>query len=163
MERAPDEQRDPTGPGVGGPFADRTRVVRVGVAAAERIREGRLTVVLPDGSVRSFGPEEAALRAEMQIHDAAALTRILLHGETGAGEAYMDGLWSSPDLGALLRLAARERESLALAGGWFRVPAQLARIVSHRLRRNTRAGSQRNIAAHYDIGNDSTGSSSMRP
>ena len=127
--------------------------VRVGVAAAERIREGRLTVVLPDGSVRSFGPEDAALRAEMQIHDAAALTRILLHGETGAGEAYMDGLWSSPDLGALLRLAARERESLALAGGWFRVPAQLARTVSHRLRRNTRAGSQRNIAAHYDIGN----------
>ena len=128
--------------------------VRVGIAAAERIRHGRLTVVLPDGSIRSFGPEDAALRGEMHIHDPAALSRILVHGETGAGEAYMDGLWSSPDLGALLRLAAREREALALASGWFRVPAQLARTISHRLRRNTRSGSRRNIAAHYDLGND---------
>ena len=127
---------------------------RVGQAAAERIRHGRLTVALPDGSVRSFGPEDAALRGEMHIHDPAAFSRILVDGETGAGEAYMDGLWSSPDLAALLRLAAREREALALAAGWFRVPAQLGRTISHRLRRNTRDGSRRNIAAHYDLGND---------
>ena len=126
----------------------------VGLAAAERIRAGRLTVGLPDGSVRAFGPEDAELRGEMRIHDPTALTRILMNGETGAGEAYMDGLWSSPDLAALLRLAARERETLALAGGWFRVPAQLGRTVAHRLRRNTRAGSRRNIAAHYDLGNE---------
>jgi cyclopropane-fatty-acyl-phospholipid synthase len=127
---------------------------RVGIAAAERIRQGRLEVVLPDGSVRRFGPEDAVLRAEMRIHDPAALTRILLAGETGAGEAYMDGLWSSPDLGALLRLAARERDGLAMTRGWFRVPGQLVRTIAHRLRRNTRAGSRRNIAAHYDLGND---------
>ena len=127
---------------------------RVGLAAANRIRHGRLTIVLPDGSVRTFGPEDATLRAEMRIDDPAALTRILLDGETGAGEAYMDGLWSSPDLEALLRLAAREREVLALAGGWFRVPGQIGRTIAHRLRRNTRAGSRRNIAAHYDLGND---------
>jgi len=126
----------------------------VGLAAAERIRHGRLTVVLPDGSTRSFGPEDAALRGEMHLHDATALSRILVGGETGAGEAYMDGLWSSPDLAALLRLAAREREALALAGGWFRAPAQLGRTIAHRLRRNTRTGSRRNIAAHYDLGND---------
>jgi cyclopropane-fatty-acyl-phospholipid synthase len=127
---------------------------RVGLAAAERIRHGHLTITLPDGSVRSFGPEDATVRAEMRIHDPAALTRILLHGETGAGEAYMDGLWSSPDLGALLRLAAREREALGLAAGWFRIPGQIGRTVAHRSRRNTRVGSRRNIAAHYDLGND---------
>ena len=85
---------------------------------------------------------------------ATALTRILGGGETGAGEAYMDGLWSSPDLPALLRLAARNREALALSGGWFRVPAQLGRTIAHRARRNTRSGSRSNIAAHYDLGND---------
>ncbi|MFL5685282.1 MAG: class I SAM-dependent methyltransferase [Chloroflexota bacterium] len=127
---------------------------RVGLAAANQIRHGRLTLVLPDGSARTFGPEEAALRAEMRIDDPAALTRILLDGETGAGEAYMDGLWSSPDLASLLRLAAREREALGLAAGWFRVPGQIGRTIGHRLRRNTRAGSRRNIAAHYDLGND---------
>jgi cyclopropane-fatty-acyl-phospholipid synthase len=127
---------------------------RVALAAAERIRNGRLRVTMPDGSAQDFGPEDAALRAEMRIHDPAALTRIMVNGETGAGEAYMDGLWSSPDLAALLRLAARERDALALAGGWFRVPSQVRRILAHRLRRNTRAGSRRNIAAHYDLSNE---------
>ncbi|HET9083702.1 MAG TPA: hypothetical protein VFN41_04805, partial [Candidatus Limnocylindrales bacterium] len=50
---------------------------RVALSAAERIRSGHLTVTLPDGSVRAFGPEDAVLRAEMSIHDPAALTRIL--------------------------------------------------------------------------------------
>src|SRR6187399_1437614 len=127
---------------------------RVALAAAERIRVGRLRVALPDGSIRTFGDDAAADVAEIHIHDREALMRILVGGETGAGEAYMDGLWSSPDLPALLRVAARNREALALSGGWFRVPAQLARTVAHRARRNTRSGSRRNIAAHYDLGND---------
>jgi cyclopropane-fatty-acyl-phospholipid synthase len=127
---------------------------RVGLAAAERISVGRLTVVLPDGSRMVFGPADPELQGEIHLHDPAALVRILLHGETGAGEAYMDGLWSSPDLAALLRMAARERSALALSAGWFRVPGQLGRTVGHRLRRNTRQNSRRNIAAHYDLGND---------
>jgi cyclopropane-fatty-acyl-phospholipid synthase len=127
---------------------------RVGLAAARRISVGHLTIVLPDGERLTFGPADAELRGEIQLHDPAALTRILLHGETGAGEAYVDGLWSSPDLEALLRMAARERSSLDLSAGWFRVPGQVGRTVAHRLRRNTRANSRRNIAAHYDLGND---------
>ena len=51
---------------------------------------------------------------------------MLLGGEIGAGEAYMDGLWSSPDLPALLRVAALNREALALSEGWWRWPAQAA-------------------------------------
>ena len=63
--------------------------------------------------------------------------------------------WSSPDLAALLRLAARNRDALALSAGWFRVPAQVGFGRSaHRIRRNTGRGSRRNIAAHYDLSND---------
>jgi cyclopropane-fatty-acyl-phospholipid synthase len=80
--------------------------------------------------------------------------RLLVGGDTGGGEAYMDGLWTSPDLAALLRLAARNREALALSAGWFRVPLQIRRTLAHRARRNTRPGARRNIAAHYDLGND---------
>ena len=127
---------------------------RVALEAASRIRIGRLTAVLPDGSRRVFGDPAATLEAEIHVHDRAALVRMLVNGETGGGEAYMDGLWSSPDLAALLRLAALNRESLALSAGWFRVPAQLLRTVAHRMRRNTLRGSRRNIAAHYDLGND---------
>ena len=127
---------------------------RVALAGASRIRIGCLTVVLPDGTQRQFGDLTSDVRAEFRIHDREALVRMLTGGETGGGEAYMDGLWSSPDLAGLLRLAALNREALALSAGWFRIPGQLRRTVAHRLRRNTQRQSRRNIAAHYDLGND---------
>ncbi len=127
---------------------------RVALAGASRIRIGCLTVVLPDGTQRQFGDLTSDVRAEFRIHDREALVRMLTGGETGGGEAYMDGLWSSPDLPALLRLAARNRDALALSAGWFRIPVQLRHTIAHRLRRNTERQSRRNIAAHYDLGND---------
>lgn len=127
---------------------------RVGVAAARRVRVGSLTIILPDGTRHMFGDRASELRGEIHVHDRQALVRMLLGGETGGGEAYMDGLWSSPDLAGLLRWAALNREALALSAGWWRAPAQLSRTLAHRRRRNTRPGSRRNIAAHYDLGND---------
>jgi cyclopropane-fatty-acyl-phospholipid synthase len=127
---------------------------RVMLGAARRIRVGRLAVVLPDGSRRVYGDSASPHAGEIRVHDAAAAVRMLLGGEIGAGEAYMDGLWSSPDLPALLRVAALNREALALPRGWWRLPSRLRGTLAHRARRNTRAGSRRNIAAHYDLGND---------
>jgi cyclopropane-fatty-acyl-phospholipid synthase len=127
---------------------------RIGFAAARRIRVGCLTVIMPDGSRHEFGDRASARRGEIRLHDERALARLLLHGETGGGEAYMDGDWSSPDLPALLELAALNREALALSSGWWRIPAQLRRTLAHRARRNTPGQSRRNIAAHYDLGND---------
>ena len=140
-------------PGVADPLLERI-AWRVALAAAGRIRVGRLSVVLPDGSRRVFGDERSELQGEVRLHDPEAVVRMLIGGETGGGEAYMDGLWSSPDLAGLLRVAALNRESLALSAGWFRIPAQLRRTLAHRARRNTGSGSRRNIAAHYDLGND---------
>ncbi len=127
---------------------------RIGMEAAARIRVGCLVIALPDGSRRTFGDPASADRGEIHIHDRAALTRMLVGGETGGGEAYVDGLWSSPDLAGLLRVAALNREALALSAGWWRVPLQLRRTIAHRLRRNTRRQSRHNISAHYDLGND---------
>ncbi|HYH93421.1 MAG TPA: cyclopropane-fatty-acyl-phospholipid synthase family protein [Candidatus Saccharimonadales bacterium] len=128
--------------------------LRAGLAAAARIRIGGLTVVLPNGERRVFGDPQAVRQGEIHVHDEAAAIRILLHGETGAGEAYMDGLWSSPDLEALIELAALNRSALALASGWWRLPLQLRKTLAHRARRNTTGQARRNIAAHYDLGND---------
>jgi cyclopropane-fatty-acyl-phospholipid synthase len=66
----------------------------------------------------------------------------------------MDGLWSSPDLVALISMAVANREALALSKGWWRTPAKLARTLTHWRNRNTRSGSRRNITAHYDLGNE---------
>ncbi len=127
---------------------------RIALAAAGRIQVGQLTVVMPDGRRHTFGDAGSARRAEIRVHDEEAAVRILLRGETGAGEAYMDGLWSSPDLEGLIELAALNRAALALTRGWWRKPLQLPLTLAHRARRNTKAQARRNIAAHYDLGND---------
>ena len=98
---------------------------RIAMAAAARVTVGHLVVVLPDGETRTFGESAAEPAAEIHIHDQDALVRLLVGGETGGGEAYMDGLWSSPDLAGLLRWAALNRGSLALSTGWFRSSAGL--------------------------------------
>ncbi len=124
------------------------------LTAASRIRIGCLTVVLPDGRRHVFGDQSSDRRGEIRIHDQEAAVRILLHGETGAGEAYMDGRWSSPDLEALIELAALNRSALALTSGWWRIPMEIPRRLAHRARRNTMTQARQNISAHYDLGND---------
>jgi cyclopropane-fatty-acyl-phospholipid synthase len=127
---------------------------RLGLAGLARLRVGGITVVLPNGARKAFGDPASPHQGEIRIHDYAAFERFLIHGETGGGEAYMDGLWSSPDLAALLRVAALNRGALALSTGWWRVPAQGRRTIAHRARRNTKGQARKNISAHYDLGND---------
>ncbi len=134
------------------PLVDRL-ARRLMLAAARRIRYGELTIVLPDGSREIVGTPGGPT-TEIRIHDERGVISMFLGGETGAGEAYMDGLWSSPDLAALLKLAARNRDALALTVGWWRGIAQIPRIINHRLRRNTIRQASRNIRRHYDLGND---------
>ncbi len=127
---------------------------RLIVELGRRLKVGRLTVRLPNGTQRTFVGDEEGPSAEISVHDLRTVWAILLGGEPGAGEAYMDGYWSSPDLPGALAVAALNREPLGVTRGWLRAPLQLPRILAHRARRNTITGSRRNIAAHYDLGND---------
>jgi len=121
---------------------------RAALAMASRIRIGRLTVVTPEGRRMVFGDPTSPRTAEIRVHDRAAALRLIAHGETGAGESYVDGLWSSPDLAALLSLAALNREALDLSRGPLHALTRIPKVVRHRLRRNTVSGSRRNIEAH---------------
>jgi cyclopropane-fatty-acyl-phospholipid synthase len=94
------------------------------------------------------------LRACVRVHDPAFYRRVALNGSVGAAEAYMEGWWDSDDLVTLVRILVANRELLdGLEGGAARL-AGWALHAAHALRRNTRAGSRRNIAAHYDLGNE---------
>jgi cyclopropane-fatty-acyl-phospholipid synthase len=118
-----------------------------------RLREGRLTVHLPDGEVRDLGDRHAREHAVLHVLDDQFFVRVLTHGEVGAGDAYLDGLWRADDLALLTRLFVRNLEWIDFDGPLARV-GQLASLVAHRLRKNSRAGSRANIRAHYDLGND---------
>ncbi|HJV25145.1 MAG TPA: cyclopropane-fatty-acyl-phospholipid synthase family protein [Aromatoleum sp.] len=128
-----------------------SRDVPVLFTLLDGLRGGRLDVRLPDGSSALFGDGEHV--AVLQVHDEALFGRVLARGDIGFAEAYLDGLWDSPDLTAVLTLLAANREVLkrAIYGSWR--PLLAARI-RHWLNRNSRNGSRRNIMAHYDLGND---------
>lgn len=104
-------------------------------------------------SVLGHADGENALAITLQVHDPAFYRHAALYGSVGAGEAYIDGHWDCDDLVALVRLLVRNRERLdALESGPARIAAWLLRGWEV-LRPNTRSGSRRNIAAHYDLGN----------
>jgi cyclopropane-fatty-acyl-phospholipid synthase len=118
----------------------------------KRVRAGRIDVVEGAGT-RSFGPRDADLRATVRINDPAAW-RGPLRGSVGLGESYVEGLWETDDLVALIRIAAAELRELDGLRGLVARP----RGALHRLRRlvpeNTRDRARRHISAHYDLGND---------
>lgn len=98
--------------------------------------------------------DASALRISVDIGDPRFYSEIALGGSVGAAEAYMQGFWTCDDLTGLVRLLVRNRHVLDnVDSGMARLMAPLRRIL-HRINRNTRAGSRRNISTHYDLGND---------
>jgi cyclopropane-fatty-acyl-phospholipid synthase len=116
-----------------------------------RISAGRLTLV-EDGVRRTYGPGPAPA-ATLEVRS-PRVWRKLLRGSRGLAESYTTGMWDSPDLTAVIRLAARNLE------GIDRLRRRLAPVRSPLQRaagivtRNTRRRSRRDIAAHYDLGNE---------
>jgi len=123
---------------------------RIVLSLLRRLRSGRLTIL--EGE-RRLVLGHGSPRATVQVNSPRLWPR-LLHGSRGLAEAYMYGLWESPDLTAVVRVAARNAKTLdkwrrRLAPA--RVPLQVVRGVRAR---NTHARSRLDIAAHYDLGND---------
>jgi cyclopropane-fatty-acyl-phospholipid synthase len=127
---------------------------RAFVGLLSRLEEGVLTLV--DGSGRSeWGkPSPDGLAATLEVRDPAFFRSVLLGGTLGAAEAYLDGMWETDDLVALVRLLARNRGALEGVDGGLAWLGQLSSRLLHILRANSRGGSRRNIRAHYDLGND---------
>lgn len=114
--------------------------------------KGRLTLV--EGETRmTFGEQEADLCAELHIRDPLFYKKAAFGGSIGVAEAYMDKLWACDDLVSLFRIMVLNRSARDnLDKGTARF-AHLFQRFAYRLHANTRRGSRRNIAAHYDLGN----------
>jgi cyclopropane-fatty-acyl-phospholipid synthase len=129
------------------PYALALRRLLNGMAA------GRLTITLPDGAMLEAAGAASGPDAAIHIRKWRALRRLLFNGDIGFSDGFIAGEWSSPDLVALIRLAAANSAALdgLVAGG----PAhRLVNRMIHWRRANSRSGSRRNIMSHYDLGND---------
>ncbi|CAH1745716.1 Tuberculostearic acid methyltransferase UfaA1 [Thauera humireducens] len=127
------------------------RATRLALEIFDRLDGGALAIELPDGTHLRAG--HGPLVAHLRVRDHAVFDETLARGDIGFGESWMDELWDTEDLTGLLTLLSRNRARIgeAIYGRMFRM---LGHRIAHLLRANTRAGSRRNIEAHYDLGND---------
>ncbi|PKO75589.1 MAG: SAM-dependent methyltransferase [Betaproteobacteria bacterium HGW-Betaproteobacteria-15] len=117
----------------------------------QRLRHGSLTLQLPDGSVQRFGHGEG-IHASLSLHNWKVFGAALKSGDIGFAESYLAGDWHTPNLTDLLRLFIANRRDIedVIYGSWF---GRLAYWIKHKLNRNSRTNSRKNIHAHYDLGN----------
>ena len=117
------------------------------------IEQGNLTLVDAHGS-KTFGTDSSSLCCTVTIHNHRAYSTMVLGGSNGAAEAYLQGLWSCDNPVVLIRIMIRNRNVLdAMESGLASITQTLLKSV-YSLQRNSVGGSKKNIAAHYDIGND---------
>ena len=118
-----------------------------------RIETGTITISLPDGRRFHGEGQRPGPHGELRIANRGFFSRLVRDGETGFGEMFMDGWWTTPDLQDLLDVIMLNDNAIE-----HRFPGMaLFRTVGrlrHLMRANTLRGAQRNIARHYDLGND---------
>lgn len=128
-------------------------VLRVCASALRGLVSGRISLTLPSGQSAVFEGTAAGTHAEISVHNSGLFWKSLRRGGIGFAESYFKGDWSTPDLGAVFRFFLENRRNLDRKGErWFQV--RLSDRLYHLSRRNSRSGSRRNIADHYDLGND---------
>jgi cyclopropane-fatty-acyl-phospholipid synthase len=124
---------------------------RQGLRLLQRLVHGTLSIRLPDGNSHRFGSGDGP-HAAIDLHNWDMFSACLRSGDIGFAESYMAGDWATPSLPELLKVILRNRQQLedVVYGHWA---GRLVYRLRHLLRRNTRAGSRKNIHAHYDLGN----------
>lgn len=122
-------------------------------AIDQGLERGSILGRLPDGTTRLLGGRAPGFEAEVEIRDWRALLRLTTNGSIGWYQAWEAGEWSSPDPVPLFALFMANGDALGDTGR-ARGPFKLAARFMHWLNRNTHSGAERNIHAHYDLGND---------
>ena len=155
-----DDGRGRSGPSTGDPSDGRPGMLaglgrRLLLGQLAGLRDGELTLVEPDGTRHRFGARTPRLdvAVTLEVLHPQLYADAAFGGTVGAGEAYIRGLWRCDDLTGLVRVFVANRGLMdGMDSGWARLSRPLHKVF-HWLNRNSREGSARNIAAHYDLGN----------
>lgn len=115
---------------------------------------GTLEVMTPEGKQYCFAGEHPGPSATIHVHDWRTVGATLAEGDIGLGNAYMAGWWDSPDLEALLSVFMINMDRLGRMAWGSRLHRVKSTLLEWFVRRNSMKGAQRNIMAHYDLGNE---------
>ncbi|MFH1982663.1 MAG: DUF1365 family protein [Pseudomonadota bacterium] len=119
-----------------------------------RSDRGALELQLPDGTLRLFGEPGAVAPADLRINDYRFFSRVVLGGDIGFGESFMNGDWDSNDVVGVVRFFIQNRDHVQDGRFSTAVASRLLETIRHRIQRNTLLGSRKNIRRHYDLSND---------
>ncbi len=123
------------------------------------MNKGKLTVIMPDKKVRVFGNDTSSVSASIKIHSNTFFKKIVLFGDVGFGESYIDGDWDTDSITDVISwMILNVENNPAISGSQTKFsPVSLLKIVNkyyHKFKFNSKNGSRRNISAHYDLNND---------
>jgi len=119
----------------------------------DRMEEGKLEIVTPEGQTRIFEGQQKGETARIELRDWRVVSNMMRKGDIGFAEDYRAGLWDSDDLIAITTLGLRNRQAMGQMVSGHQMFRMIAKL-SYLLRLNTVKGSKKNIHAHYDLGND---------
>ena len=119
------------------------------------ITHGQLSLTWPDGHLSRHGKKsiDPSRNAQLTLHNYRPIRQMMMSGENGFAESYLQGDWSSDNLRNLFTLILNNEPEVAVmtTGSWY---ARLLNTLRHGRNSNSLRGSQRNIEFHYDLGND---------
>jgi len=118
------------------------------------IDRGSITILQTDGSLRSFGQKDTGYAGRIMVNDNRFYPRVILSGEVGFGEAFMEGFWDCDDLVGLFKVLIDNRDAISDGDTALSAIRRAGNHVMDLLRENTMSGSRRNIKEHYDVSNE---------
>lgn len=120
----------------------------------KKFMSGSIEAVFPDGTKKTLrGPYEGP-GASISIRDNRFFWKLIKQGDIGFGEAFVGGMWNSPDVTGLLDFIIANMQLFEQRNSSLRNLSHRVKKLTHPVRRNTRKGSRKNISEHYDLGND---------
>ena len=133
--------------------------VKIVLGILQKMSKGTLNVVFPWGEELTFGNGDNTMSANIKITDERFFKKVVLYGDIGFGEAYVDGYWETDSITNVISwMILNVENNPAISGGSRRFsPISLLKYVNkiyHRMNLNSKKGSRKNISSHYDLNND---------
>ena len=127
--------------------------------ALSKMTKGSLSISLPDGEEIQIGDGQLGIKANIQVKDPEFFKNLILYGDIGFGEAYVDGLWETDNITNVIKWVLFNIENAPSVSGsqhktWALNVFKWLNRVYHNSRSNSISGSQKNISEHYDLNND---------